>query len=286
MSEVEAAKPKVFRSRGKGKVGEREVAKMLEAWWCTLVEPCKFKSTPQSGGFGGAQAADVRGDFKIAGDLMTTAKQWLFCVEVKRREQGVLKRLYQMKPSPVWGWWRQCVKAALEEGRVPLLFFRRNKDEWIVMMPRVQFGHLVPRLDPWAFDQDARLIDTGGVDPMMTMWEVLRDVPDIKVIMKACSAYVSQTTKPISSTPSQRLLTSPKPRRAKVLWSSDEKAQKRIEERARLADGSSPDTSPPTRPTARRRTSPTGSAATGSSAAAPSSAPPAGRRAAARSPRA
>lgn len=271
----EALAPKVpFRSRGKGKTGEREVAKMLEAWWCTMVEPCKFKSTPQSGGFGGAAAADVRGDFKIAGDLMTTAKKWLFCVEVKRREQGVLKRLYEMKPSPVWGWWRQCVKAAKEEGRVPLLFFRRNREEWIVMLPRLQFGGLVPRLDPWAFDQDAVLIDTGGVDPMMTMWEVLRDVPDVGVIMKACRAYVSQTPKLTSSEPSQTKgyvdLISPPPSKA----------------RSRRAAGSSPDTSPPTKRKGRWAASATPSEGTGSAAPARSSARLAGRRAAASSPKA
>lgn len=126
-----------INSRVKGKRGEREVAGLLRVWWNT-VEECQFVSTPSSGGFGNAQ---VRGEFKIAGDLMTTAKQWPFTVEVKRREKWSMKTLEKGAPSPVWGWWAQVVKSAREErtasrvgGGEPMLWFRKSRGQWHLML--------------------------------------------------------------------------------------------------------------------------------------------------------
>lgn len=124
-------------SRAKGRRGERQVLGLVHPWWMQ-VEPCEFAVTPQSGGF---STRKVRGEFKIAGDLMTTARRWPFTVEVKWRERWSLARLADGKPSPVWGWWHQVQESAEQErdakqrgGGEPMLWFKKNRQPWMVML--------------------------------------------------------------------------------------------------------------------------------------------------------
>ena len=116
------------RSRGvngrqKGARGERQVAELLTNWWQAIEPGCEFIRTPSSGGWANPQ---VRGHFKTSGDLMTTAQRWPFSVEVKHREGWSVERLERGMSSPVWGWWRQAIKASIEEKREPMLWFRKN----------------------------------------------------------------------------------------------------------------------------------------------------------------
>lgn len=111
-------------SRQKGNVAELEVAKLIEAWWQPASPGCKFVRTPLSGGWGGPQ---VRAGFKASGDLMTTAQNFPFVVEVKRREAWSWATFSKGQRSPVWGWWRQACEAAEEQGGMPMLWFRQNR---------------------------------------------------------------------------------------------------------------------------------------------------------------
>jgi hypothetical protein len=120
-----------LNSRAKGKRGEGEVAKILEGWWQSLEAAARFKSTPASGGW--AQP-DTRGPFRVAGDLATTAELWPFCAEVKYRQNWTFGRFSMGKPSPVWGWWRQCVRQAREQRAEPMLWLRRNRQPWLVLL--------------------------------------------------------------------------------------------------------------------------------------------------------
>jgi hypothetical protein len=113
--------------RAKGKIAEREVAKMLEAWWGQLEPGCRFKSTPLSGGW---SSPDVREAFKTSGDLVTTATRFPFAIEVKRRENWSWETLRAGKPSPVLGWWKQAARQAEEMKSQPLLVFRHNNEPW------------------------------------------------------------------------------------------------------------------------------------------------------------
>lgn len=124
-----------FGSRGKGKKGEREVAKLIEPWWQKLEAGCRFVSTPQSGGW---QAPEVRSSMKMCGDLCTTAKRFPFCIEVKRRERFGWKAVFEGRRSPVWTWWKQCCDAAKLQGDVPLLLFRKNKEPWWAIQDWIQ----------------------------------------------------------------------------------------------------------------------------------------------------
>lgn len=71
-----------INGRRKGARAELQVAALCEEWWQQLEPGCKFRRTPGSGGSGGKADADVRAHFKVGGDLMTTAKQWPFCVDL------------------------------------------------------------------------------------------------------------------------------------------------------------------------------------------------------------
>lgn len=118
----------------KGNKGEREVAGLLKGWW-TLVEPegpdgdpLEFVRTPLSGGW------EFGATFKACGDIMTNAVQFPFSVEVKREERWNLQRLLDGRSSPVWKFWRQCQRDAHKVGREPMLWFRQNRNPWLVMV--------------------------------------------------------------------------------------------------------------------------------------------------------
>ena len=121
-----------MNSRAKGAVAEREVAAILQTWWRQIEPECLFVRAPASGGWQGPKAREA---FNAAGDLMSTAQRWPFCVEVKRRENWSMRNLAAGMPSPVWSWWRQAQKAATEVHKVPLLVFRKSREPWRVIVP-------------------------------------------------------------------------------------------------------------------------------------------------------
>ena len=128
-------------SRTKGCVNEREVAGMLESWWQGVEPGCSFVRTPSSGGW---STPKVRAEFRASGDVMTTAKRFPFGVEVKRREGFVWSTVVAGKASPVWSWWMQTGKAALEQlESVPMLWMRRNGERWRVMLPERVLERLI-----------------------------------------------------------------------------------------------------------------------------------------------
>jgi hypothetical protein len=120
-------------SKVKGNGGEREVAALIQPWWSKVEPGATFVRTPLSGGWG--KTREVRAGFKASGDLMTTATQFPFTIEVKRREKWTLERLLAGKASPVWPWWKQAQTQADEMGLTPLLWIRKNRQPWRIIMP-------------------------------------------------------------------------------------------------------------------------------------------------------
>lgn len=120
--------------RAKGAGAELEVAALLQEWWRQLEPEAIFKRCPASGGWASPEA---RAGFRASGDLVTTALRFPFVVEVKRREIGTDKNLAAGFRHPVWGWWVQAQRQAREqgEGAVPLLVFRRSREQWRVLVP-------------------------------------------------------------------------------------------------------------------------------------------------------
>jgi hypothetical protein len=160
------------RGRGaqlKGQRGENEVVAILQPWWQQIEPDEKFVRTPKSGGW---SIARVRGEFRAAGDVMTTSKIFPFCVEAKRREGWKLASFAQGRASPIWGWWRQAISAAIEQGTQPALFFRRNHGRWWMLIPRDYFATRCPDVKPdiwWprepASNTTFKIPDYGGVVP-------------------------------------------------------------------------------------------------------------------------
>ena len=125
-----------INQRSKGARGEREVAKIIREWWSKVEPKAEFVKTPGSGGWQGKgfRGQSLRSEFRMSGDLMTTSKRFPFSIEVKFREAWSYANVVRKRASPVWGWWRQCVDAARECGAVPMLWFRRARGQWLVML--------------------------------------------------------------------------------------------------------------------------------------------------------
>lgn len=123
-----------FGSRAKGSNAELEIAKRLQVWWRQVTPTSIFKRVPLSGGWGDS---DARAAFRSAGDVMTDCRKFPFTVEIKRREGWAWSTLLAGRASPVWGYWGQAVGQAKEMGGIPLLFFRKNREDWFLMLPHV-----------------------------------------------------------------------------------------------------------------------------------------------------
>jgi hypothetical protein len=116
----------------KGPVGEREVCKLLRAWWQRLEPNVVFERTPRSGGWRGQLSAELR----ARGDVMVSPwSRFPFCIEVKRREAWSVREFEAGRASPVWSWWNQAAVAARETGLEPMLWFRHNRRFWRVLLP-------------------------------------------------------------------------------------------------------------------------------------------------------
>ena len=119
----------MVHSRRKGNKGELEVAKLLKAWWRQLEPKALFVRTPLSGGL------QYGHEFDASGDLMTAhAKRFPFSVEVKREEGWSFDVMLSGKPSPVWRFWRQCQRDAAKVNREPMLWFRKSRQPWLVLL--------------------------------------------------------------------------------------------------------------------------------------------------------
>ena len=164
-------------SRAKGVSAEREVARLIEAWWSQAEPGCRFVRTPQSGGWHGSE---VRAAFRASGDLMTTAQRFPFCIEVKRRESWSERELRAGRASPVWAWWQQTCDAANELHAAPMMWFRASRRPWWVMTsllhpafpehsPARRLGHVMP----WdSYEWPAAC-------PSSTSWPVVFEASDL-----------------------------------------------------------------------------------------------------------
>lgn len=141
----------MVNGKQKGAEGEREVVALLRQWWGAMEPEVEFARTPGSGGWQGQnhRGEQLRGKFRMSGDVMTTSPTFPFSVEVKRRENWTMGNLLAGKSGPVWDWWRQCQKAADESTPplVPMVWLRHNREPWGVMLP-AGFAALVPGLLP------------------------------------------------------------------------------------------------------------------------------------------
>jgi hypothetical protein len=167
----------MVQSHNKGAGGELEVRDLLQDWWSQAEPKTRFNRAPLSGGWHAAS------DQQTAGDLLVTpGSRFPWSVEVKRRESWSPSRFISGFASPAWAWWQQAIRDARTIDRQPMLWARRSKGNWIVVVPLDQVsatvGAPVPR-----FHWNARhIIMQHGVEVVpVGYWaaDVLRSVPSI-----------------------------------------------------------------------------------------------------------
>ena len=125
------------KSKRKGNSNERAVAKLLATWWGAG----EFMRTPSSGGWG--RSKQVRDDFNAAGDIVTTATDFPFCVEVKSEERWELEQLLTSPETcPIARWWKQAVEET-PVGKSPLLLFTRKHRPWYAMGDHASLGSIL-----------------------------------------------------------------------------------------------------------------------------------------------
>ena len=168
-----------MRSDRKGKSGEREVCKLLMLWWTPHYPGSVFVKTPGSGGWGGASRfhAQVKSDIRASGDVMTTLDAFPFSVEVKREQHWSPDRMLFGRPSPVWTWWIQAQTQACKDYLIPMLWFRRNREPWWVLLP-VEYAKRYPLPPPMQSWSRGTLlgVDHGALVPVLYEATVLMTV--------------------------------------------------------------------------------------------------------------
>lgn len=109
-----------MNSNKKGKRGELEFAKLLNDKLKT-----NYRRTPQSGGM------DFKGDIITFGNSRARDFHW----EVKRQEKLNLYKAYQQ------------AQLDARDGKIPIVAFRRNQDNWKVCIDAEDFINLIMELD-------------------------------------------------------------------------------------------------------------------------------------------
>jgi hypothetical protein len=160
-----------INGHSKGGRAERAVVQVIQPWWRRLEPSVDFCRTPLSGGWGKAQGSNVASHFNACGDLMCTSARFPFCIEVKWREQWSYDNFVDGKPTPPWGWWRQCVKAATLQGggAVPMMWHKKNRRRstrgefpWIVTVPKSYADEA--RLSTPCIQWSEQTLKANGVD--------------------------------------------------------------------------------------------------------------------------
>jgi hypothetical protein len=135
---------KRINSTVKGKVGEREAVRLLEAWWGG-----KFSRTPASGAFmTGHKQTIIESGNDISGDVIVP-HDFPFNVEIKRRNSidlwEVIRVLtpesYDDTKNNIITWYFQSAHDAKASGRLPLVMFRENGKKWYVALPYALLKH-------------------------------------------------------------------------------------------------------------------------------------------------
>lgn len=111
------------RSKRKGSSAERSTAKILKEWWGRG----EWAKTPLSGGWSRAPG------FNVAGDIVTTEKDFPWCVENKKVEKWELNQVLT-NGSPIFlAWWQQASEQS-PPNLAPLLIASKNRTQPIIAM--------------------------------------------------------------------------------------------------------------------------------------------------------
>ena len=105
-------------SRRKGKTGELELANLINK---KLGQPCLTRNLTQTRNGGHDLIVENPEDSLEATRLDQLA------IEVKRHKQT--------KPGDIKNWWKQAHRQAEQLNKIPVLFFRADRENWTAMLP-------------------------------------------------------------------------------------------------------------------------------------------------------
>lgn len=177
--------------RAKGSKGENDVAKLLKDWWGEY-ESGDFKRTPGSGGW--RHSMGIREKMRMAGDLMTDAESFPFTVEVKRVESWSEEVLAKGGASPVWKWWAQVCRDAGEEKGEPMLWFRKNRMPWQLMLRHRYLRRL--KLLPHLWNVAGGSGAPGKEEKLQIYTEIVRSMNRLPHLPVRVSWLVFRTVRP------------------------------------------------------------------------------------------
>ena len=114
------------KSKRKGSSQELKLVKLFQSWW----GKGEWARSPGSGGWGRPQN---REGFRAAGDVITTAKDFPWCIEAKHVEGWTLDQLLLNEGCIIHSWWQQAVEETPESLRT-ILVFKKNRQQEMVMV--------------------------------------------------------------------------------------------------------------------------------------------------------
>jgi Holliday junction resolvase len=107
-------------SKRKGKAGEREFTKLLSTLLGNISRKRRVVGLPAISAMAIATPEDNGSDiYSIPG----------LSIEVKRQET-----------LSVGSWWNQTVRQAENDGGIPVLAYRRNREKWTIVLPAYLLG--------------------------------------------------------------------------------------------------------------------------------------------------
>lgn len=145
----------------KGSRAELQVRDILQPWWRQAEPGAAFDRTPGSGSWGKHREHDAKGD------LVTTLpkggkSKFPFCIEVKWRKTWFPLRFCTGLATTAWVWWKQCYEDAEAAGKRPMMFVRRDKGNWYVVLDAAHVAEL--KLPTPNAAVARRTLDSNGLD--------------------------------------------------------------------------------------------------------------------------
>jgi len=163
---------KRINSKKKGSSVERQVAKLMSAWWGE-----EFSRSPSSGMFATTHATALSSlGVDIAGDLICPS-DFPFNVEVKARKSiDLFDAARNGKQSEIWGWWEQSVRDANQTKKFPLVIFKENNKQFYCMIDDILPLH--KRHNSLIFIEDrlsSRANDSFCIIPLVSLTNVTKE---------------------------------------------------------------------------------------------------------------
>ena len=149
-------KKKRVNSKTKGGAFERKIANLLNEQF----ETKEFNRTPGSGAF--ATTHLLPEHITVAGDLITP-KNFKFCIECKKgyNDQTIYSLLdYNSK---IWDFIKQCEKDAKKMKKVPMIIYKQDRRDILVITYKDMFTTLIPSLTIFKDNKETLQIDIYSI---------------------------------------------------------------------------------------------------------------------------